>query len=46
MMNGYEKTHNDGLVTCFSAPNYCYRNFLWKLRRKKNIFKIFKFYLK
>ena len=25
MMNGYEKTHNEGLVTCFSAPNYCYR---------------------
>ena len=25
MMNGYEKTHDEGLVTCFSAPNYCYR---------------------
>ena len=22
---GYEKTHEDKLVTLFSAPNYCYR---------------------
>ena len=25
VMEGYQWTHNRGLVTIFSAPNYCYR---------------------
>ena len=24
-MNGFQNTHNDQVVTLFSAPNYCYR---------------------
>ena len=25
VMNGYNWTHKDKVVTIFSAPNYCYR---------------------
>ena len=24
-MNGFNKMHDDNIVTVFSAPNYCYR---------------------
>jgi serine/threonine-protein phosphatase 2A catalytic subunit len=24
-MNGYQLSHNERLMTIFSAPNYCYR---------------------